>query len=183
MKTTQAWGWLTAGVLALGLNGIYQDGGAAWAHRIVDRVADRSGAVLALASGRPDRFMEKAQVVAVRERTQSCKLATAVARIQTRMTRPQIAFAHFEAMSARNEAALAGLEANRLQMESELARVQVVASEIHVPAISVPAINIREISVPKVTVVCPRVRVSVPRPTVRIPAPVVHVRTLGSGSV
>ncbi len=34
MKTTQGWGWLTAGVLALGLNGIYHDGGAAWAHRI-----------------------------------------------------------------------------------------------------------------------------------------------------
>jgi len=47
MKTTQGWGWLAAGVLALGLNGFYQDGGAAWAHRIMDhvtaRVADRSG--------------------------------------------------------------------------------------------------------------------------------------------
>src|SRR5271170_250460 len=47
MKTTQGWGWLTAGVLALGLNGFYHDGGVAWAHRIMDhvtaRVADRSG--------------------------------------------------------------------------------------------------------------------------------------------
>jgi hypothetical protein len=45
MKTTQAWGWLAAGVLALGLNGIYHDGGAAWAHRAVGRVltASRKG--------------------------------------------------------------------------------------------------------------------------------------------
>ncbi len=43
MKTTQGWGWLAAGVLALGLNGIYQDGGAAWAHRIVEPgCADRN---------------------------------------------------------------------------------------------------------------------------------------------
>src|SRR3979409_839004 len=28
MKTTQAWGWLTAGVLALGFNGFYHDVGS-----------------------------------------------------------------------------------------------------------------------------------------------------------
>ena len=54
MKTTQAWAWLAAGVLALGLNGFYQDGGAAWAHRIVDgaieQVASRSGTLVDLAS-------------------------------------------------------------------------------------------------------------------------------------
>ena len=38
MKNTQAWGWLAAGVLALGLNGMYQDGGAAWAQRVVNQV-------------------------------------------------------------------------------------------------------------------------------------------------
>src|SRR6267154_536780 len=60
MKSTQteAWGWLAAGVLALGLNGIYQDGGAEWVRRDVDgiiaRIADRSEAVLALAAGRAD---------------------------------------------------------------------------------------------------------------------------------
>jgi hypothetical protein len=41
MKNAQAWGWLAAGVLALGLNGIYQDGGAAWAHRAVTQVMAR----------------------------------------------------------------------------------------------------------------------------------------------
>ena len=45
MKTTQAWAWLTAGVLALGLNGFYHDGGAVWAHRIADQLAEKSEAV------------------------------------------------------------------------------------------------------------------------------------------
>ena len=50
MKTTQGWGWLAAGVLALGLNGFYQDGGLARAHRVFDaaigHAADRSGSLL-----------------------------------------------------------------------------------------------------------------------------------------
>ncbi len=66
MKSTQAWGWLAAGVLALGLNGIYQDGGAAWAHRRSDRPDRRSSsrteAVLALAAGRADWFVAKSEM-------------------------------------------------------------------------------------------------------------------------
>ncbi len=52
MKTqmTQAWGWLTAGVLAAGLNASYHDGGLQWAHQVADRVEHGSAAVLALAS-------------------------------------------------------------------------------------------------------------------------------------
>ncbi|MGB8762413.1 MAG: hypothetical protein WCD01_16045, partial [Candidatus Sulfotelmatobacter sp.] len=79
MKTTQAWGWLAAGVLALGLNGFYQDGGAAWAHRIVDgaigQVADRSWALVDLASQRVDRVAERANLVAAQDETASCRLA------------------------------------------------------------------------------------------------------------
>ena len=179
---TQAWGWLTAGVLALGLNGIYQDGGAAWAHRVVGgvvaRVADRSGAVLALATGRADWFMSRAAMVAEQDQTASCRWATAVARFQTRfqtkMARTQTGMAHFEAMSAREEAALARMEANRARIEAEVARVRIMPMAFD--AAKVPV------------VVCPRVRVNVPRvvvprvPVVRIPAPVVHVEMVG-GSV
>jgi len=91
MKTTQAWGWLAAGVLALGLNGIYQDGGAEWVHRNVDgaiaRIADRSEAVLALAAGRADWFAAKAGVLGVRNETASCRVASAMARFQTKIAR------------------------------------------------------------------------------------------------
>jgi hypothetical protein len=136
---TQAWTWLTAGVLALGLNGFYQDGGAAWAHRLVDRgiaMADRSEAVLALATGRADWFMAKAKVVTAREETESCRVAAAMARVQTKMARTQGGFAQFEAMSDRQEAALARLEANRARIEAKVARVRFAPvafePEIHV---------------------------------------------------
>ena len=99
MKTTQAWGWLAVGVLALGLNGFYHDGGAEWAHRIVDRVGSRSAAVLAMSSVRGDRFAAKVQIAAARQETQSCRWATAMARLQTRLARRQAGFARVEEMS------------------------------------------------------------------------------------
>jgi hypothetical protein len=179
MKTTEGWGWLTAGVLALGLNGFYQDGGAAWAHRIVDgaveQVAERTGAVVELASVRVDRFMETADVLATRDQTASCRLATAMARIQTRMERTQSGMARFEAMSARQEAALTRAEADRVRIEEQVAHVDLVSTAFHSAKIPL--------------VVCPRVRVEVPRvsvprlPVVRIPAPVVHVEVVGAGPV
>jgi len=175
MKTTQGWGWLVAGVLALGLNGFYRDGGAAWAHRVADRVVVRSGALADLASEQVDRFMEMADLVAVRDETTSCRLATAVARFRTKMVWTQTGMAHFEAMSARQEAALARVEADRAQIEARVARLRL------------RPVTFNSVEIP--VVVCSRVRVNVPRvnvprvPMVRIPAPVVHVEKLGAGPV
>jgi hypothetical protein len=175
MKTTNAWAWLTAGVLALGLNGIYQDGGAAWVHRQVNQAAagigDESEEVLALAAGRADWFMAKANSIAAREETASCRLAPAMARLQdslakagqaharmaqTKVARVQSGMARLEAMSARGEAQLARLEANRARMEAQFARTRSVA-EFN------PGI-------------CPRIRVRVPR--VEVSVPEVHVRSV-----
>jgi len=179
MKTTQAWVWLAAGVLALGLNGIYQDCGAAWAHQAVngtiERVAERSRGLVDLASERFDRFVEGANLVAVRDETASCRLAAAMARFQAGIARAEGGVAQFEAMSAREEAARARVEAARTRIEARAARVRMVPV----------AFNAVEIPV----VACPRVRVSVPRvnvprlPVVEIPAPVVHVEMVGAGPV
>lgn len=163
MKSKQAWGWLVAGVLALGLNGFYQDGGAVWAHRAVNQVfagvTDQAEPVLALAAGRADWFMAKTNMLAEREETTTCRFATSLARLQTsllqnRIPRAQGALVRFEAVSAREEAALDRMEANQARMEAQLARIRVA------PAIFSP-------------VVCPRVRV----PQVRVSVPVVHVGT------
>ncbi len=179
MKNTQAWVWLTAGVLALGLNGFYHDGGAVWAHRAVDRVmgrvADRSGAVLALATGHAGWFMAKANVMAARNETASCRLATAAARFQGKMARMQGGLAQFEAMSAREEAAVAKMEASRARIEAQVARVRV--TPLAFDTVEIPA-------------VCPRVRVNipgvnVPRVSIEVPSvniPEVHV-DLGAGPV
>ncbi len=175
MKTTQGWGWLTAGVLALGLNGFYHDGGAAWAHRMVDQVAEQSEAMVDLASGRVDGFMGRASLVAAREETTSCRLASAVARFQTKIARTQNGMARFEAMSARQEAALARMEENRARIEAQVAGMRlapVAFSSVKLPVLA-----------------CPRVRVSLPRvnvpkvPMVRIPAPIVNVEMKGAGPV
>jgi hypothetical protein len=176
MKNTQAWGWLVAGVLALGLNGFYQDGGTAWAHRAVNgvmaRISDRSGAAIAFAAGRVDWFMAKAETAAARQETTSCRLATAMARVQTKMARGQSGMARFEAMSAREEAALARLEANRARVEAKMARVRFSPAMFNPGAISVA---------------CPRVHVNLPRisvpemPMVQIPE--IHVETIGAGPV
>jgi hypothetical protein len=179
MKTAQGWGWLAAGVLALGLNGVYQDGGAAWVHRVVDcvveRVAGQTRAVADLASERFGRLAGTVNLAAAKGETTSCRLTAAMARLQGKMEQAQAGFAHVEAMSARQEAALARVEANRARIESHLAHLRMI------PA----AFNSMEIPV----VDCPRVRVNIPRvnvpelPMVRIPAPVVHVEMPGAGPV
>jgi hypothetical protein len=176
MKTKQAWGWLTAGVLALGLNGVYHDGGAAWTHRtvggVIDRIAERTEPILALASGRADLFMAKTGMVAARSETASCRWATAVARVQSKVARTRSEFAQFEVISAREEAALARLEANRARIEAQVARVRVMP------------VAFESVTSP---VVCPRIRVNVPRvsiprlPVVRVPE--VHVEMPSAGPV
>jgi hypothetical protein len=166
MKTTQGWGWLVAGVLALAWNGFHHDGGAAWAHRAVDgvaaRIAERSEVLADLAAERVDGFMERASVAAARDKTVSCPLATAMARFQTKMARTQRGMSRFEAMSAQQEAAVARVEAQRARIGARAARVRLTPV----------AFNTEEIPV----VVCPRV------PVVRIPTPVVQV-DLGGGPI
>lgn len=148
MKNRQAWAWLTAGVLALGLNGMYQDGGGQWAHRtvtrIVERTAERTEPVLALATGRADRFLAQSNMLAARSETASCRRATEVSRFQTYAARAQSASASFQDMSARGEAALARIEADRARLQAQVTRVRVVPAAFN-------------------SVVCPRVRVSTPR--------------------
>jgi hypothetical protein len=175
MKTTQAWTWLAAGVMALGLNGFYQDGGAAWAHRavnvVVAPIVSRSEAVLALATGRADWFFAKANLGAARSETASCKLATAVERVQARMIRSQSGVADFEAMSARREAALARLDANRARIEAQVARIRIAPVAFSIPVVSCPQVRM---NLP---------RVNVPKLRMAIPAPVVRVDVLGAGPV
>jgi len=171
MKTTQAWGWLAAGVLALGLNGLYHDGGAAWAGRAVDRVieciAERSQPVLALATGRVDRFVAKARMEASRSESVSCRVGTLVACLRSSLSQENSAgaadgFARIEEMSAREEAALDRWEANRSRIEAKINRVRIAPADFN-------------------PVMCPRLRVSVPR--VHISVPVVHVDPFGAGPI
>lgn len=60
MKTTAAWKWLAAGVLALGLNCWYHAGGAQWAHVAIGNIATRTEAVLDVAKSRAHRLLGEA---------------------------------------------------------------------------------------------------------------------------
>jgi len=160
MKSTQAWGWLTAGVLALGLNGIYQDGGAAWAHRAVDQVvgkiAERTGPVLALASGDADAFLAETKAIATDEIMPS-HLGPMVARLESRASGMQSGYTRIQAAAARQEAQFARQEAEMARLEANRARIEARMVSLHLPDVKVDV---------KIPAICPRVRVNVPQVSV-----------------
>jgi hypothetical protein len=185
MKMTQAWGWLTAGVLAAGMNASYHNGGLQWAHQVVDQIANHaqygSAAVLALASGRADQLLSEARLLTVRDKTASCPLSTTLARVQTSIAQTSIARsqARVDVMSAREEAQLARLEADRERME---AQIEAQVAHVRIATSAFAPVDFKSIPAP---VVCPRVRVNIPRlPRIKMPVmPVIHIETGAAGPV
>jgi hypothetical protein len=187
MKMTQAWGWLIAGVLAAGMNASYHNGGLQWAHQVADRVEYGSAAVMSLASGRADQFLTEARLLTVQdqpaqdeptqeqatqEQPASCRFATTMVRVQSKMDRSQAAFDRMEALSERQQARL---EAQRARME---ARIAVQMSHLRITTADFAPVALRAMP----PVVCPRVRVSVPR-LPRIEVPAIHVDIASTGPV
>jgi len=168
---TQAWGWLTAAVLAAGLNSSYHNGGLQWAHEVVDRVQHNSSAVLALATGRTDRFLAEARIVKAQGQAK-CPLASALAESQDSLEQQQEwQIERVQAMSDRQQEQLARFEQNRARIE---ARVQARLARVQFNPVIV--------QVPKID--CPRVRVNIPRmPRIQVPAPAVQLNYSGPGPV
>jgi hypothetical protein len=189
-------------VVALGLNGFYLDGGVAWAHRMADRISDRSDFVVQRVSDRADQFLTEVRMSAGRNETASCPLSTALAGFQSRMARSRFAqnqtrfaqtkIAGFERMTAREEAQAARLEASRARAEARVeARVDAQVARMSFA----PAAFERVVMDPvKIRVVCPRVRVNVPAvripvvniprmPVIRIPAPVSSAADADTGPI
>ena len=177
---TQAWGWLVAGVMALGVNGLYHDGGLGWAHRIADKVQYQADA---LVSGRARQLLAEAQVFVGRNERASARIATAVAQAQNRVAQSEAGFARLQAMTAREQAACARIEARRARMEAQRARMEARMAAVRVPAdVMIPA-NLVPVDV-KVPVVRPRVKISLPHlPMVQVPVQVIHVDAPGTGPV
>jgi len=172
---TQAWGWLTAAVLAAGLNSGYHNGGLQWAHEIVDRVQHNSNAVLALATGRADQFLAEARTLKA-QRQEKCPLAAALAESQNSFDQQDWQFDQFQAVTEREQTQLTRLEANRARIEARvranLARIQLTDANLSPVIVQIPQID------------CPRVRVSIPRiRKIQAPAPVLHFKYSGPGPV
>ncbi len=172
-KMTQAWGWLTAGVLAAGLNASYHNGGLQWAHEIADHVQHNSAAVLALASGNASQFLSEAQLLTAQREKSNCPLSAKLARVQNTIARFEPGRDEFEIMSDREEAQLARLEANRARIE---ARVAAQTAHLRMASMAFAPVVVKGIPAP---VVCPRVRVNIPRiPTVKMPViPEIHIES------
>lgn len=157
-NSTQAWGWLTAGVLALGLNGVYHDGGAAWAHRAVDQVvgkiAERTGPVLALASGHAEWLLTETRAAMAQNEVASCRWTGNVARLQSGVAGVQTGIARLQAVSAREEAQFARRESEMARLEANRARLEARMVSLHIPDVKVDV---------NVLAACPRIRVNVPR--------------------
>ena len=171
---TQAWGWLAVGVLAAGLNASYHDGGMRWAHRMVGRVVHHSAAVLALATGNADRFMQEARFIEAHHQVQpSCQWQDAVERAQEQIAQSDVQVARFEAVKDRRMAQLQRWEANRGRMEVRFADMRIPVTEFTPVVVRTP------------NVVCPRVRVNIPKmPKINAPAiPEIHVETSSTGPV
>jgi hypothetical protein len=168
---TQGWGWLVAGVAALGLNGFYHDGGLRWAHQLADQLESRSAVVLALA-GNPDPMLASVERTAAKDEAASCRLSTAIAQAETRIARSQNGFGQWEALSARQEAQLARIDANRARIEARIEQIRI------------PAVHVSTMIVPRISA-CSRLQVRAPRiPVIKVPAiPVIHIDAPGAGPV
>ena len=172
---TQAWGWLTAAVLAAGLNASYHDGGLEWAHHVVGKVGHNAAAVLALASGNAGQFLTEARVIAAHTEGRPCRLSTAISRMESQIEASDAEIDRVQAMSDREVATWNRLEANRARME---AAVAVEQARVHV---AMAGFNAADFSTLKIRP-CPRVRVNIPNiPMVKVP--VVHVTMPGAGPV
>jgi len=174
---TQAWGWLAAGVLAAGLNATYHDGGLEWGHNVAARVEHNTAAVLALATGRADRFLTEARIVTAQSQAGSCPLATVLAEAQTSFGSSANEWDGVRAMSDRREAELARLEASRARLEAQIAAQ---LARVHVDAVGFSSADFHPVKVS----LCPRLRLNMPRPpAVKIPARVIHIDLASAGPV
>jgi hypothetical protein len=206
---TQAWGWLIAGIMALGLNGFYQDGGFEWAHRAVNEVENSTGAVLALASGHAEQFLAEAQLLKAASENPSCPLERQLAHVRAwvaqtaAQTQTQIEaqtqvqadqqVARLEVMSARHQAELARFQADRdriaAQVEAQRARWEAAAdrfnrgnlNRVHFESVEINPADFTNCGAIKVQI--PHVHVRVPKlPRVHVQVPSVHVEVDAPGA-
>lgn len=107
MRSEKAWYWLTAGVLALGLNGAYQDGQLKWAHcltsrttALVDRISERGLHVVSMAEvmlgsspetvGRTEAAIQRIQAKAVCDRVERAQRQMAMARVREQLAEARV---------------------------------------------------------------------------------------------
>jgi len=127
MRTEKAWYWLAAGVLALGLNGAYQDGQLVWAHVLVDRAA----ASVERVALRGQHFVAMAEVMLGREPHALAHTEAALERVQERMACDRIAQAqrHMAMARVREQLAQAKMQRKMAMVQMKMDRVRAMTIE------------------------------------------------------
>jgi hypothetical protein len=87
MRSQTGWYWLAAGVLALGLNGAYQDGQLGWVHCLADRAAD----IVGQASERSLRIVTVAELMLGRSPETLGRTEAALQKLQGKMVAQRVA--------------------------------------------------------------------------------------------
>lgn len=156
--THKAWYWLAAGVLALGLNGYYQDGGFQGLHRLAERTTsavaearEQFGQVAALAEV---AWAERAQsrcprevppAVAVNRQDLPVQAQVRLAELQTRLS--GLEAARLQARMARLQQIMGERQMRRAQVELENGRLAVLTDSARVN-IAVPRLPEVQVHVP-----------------------------------
>jgi hypothetical protein len=157
---TQAWYWLAAGVLALGLNGYYQDGGLLQIHRL----ADSAKSTIAESRVHFSKAATLAEVFAERprcERQAPSGAVTAMIPRQTQARRAELQERLEEMQAARVQARIARLQ--QVLAQRELQRAQVEWQDGRISVVN---------DAGQVQLTLPGVEVNVPQePVAEIPQP------------
>jgi hypothetical protein len=127
MRTDKAWYWLAAGVLALGLNGAYQDGQLGWAHVL----ADRATAAVERATLRGQHFVAMAEIMLGRQPQAFGQTQAAIERIQNRIVCDRVARAQRQMAMAqvREQLAQARVQQKMAMVQMKMNRVRMITSE------------------------------------------------------
>lgn len=125
MASEKAWYWLVAGVLALGLNGAYQDGQFGWVHGIADRSMD----MVDRASMRGQNLVTAAEMMLGHNPEVAGWTGTVLHRMQGKLACKRIQMAERQVNMAQIQRDLA-----TARVDQQLARVQMKMDKIRVIA-------------------------------------------------
>jgi hypothetical protein len=154
MTSENAWYWLAAGVLALGLNGAYQDGQFGWVHGI----ADHSTEMVEQASMRGLTFVTAAEVMLGRNPASLQRMQGKLACKRIEMAERQIDMAQMQ-----RDLALARVDRQVAKVQVKMDKVRVIAIEnanraqkcsgfsrmvVTIPQVELP--NIPDVQVPEI---------------------------------
>jgi hypothetical protein len=177
MRAEKAWVWLSAGVLALGLNGMYQDGQLGWAHnlsdraeRFADQVTARGRQYVAMAEvllgrtpeefGRTEAALQRVQTKGVCQRVAGAQRQMAMAQAREQMIQAEVQRKLDMAQVKMDRARMVAMEkAERFRNCPEFSRVIVRVPKVNVDLSDLSDIQVPDIQVPDVTEM-PQVRFS-----------------------